>query len=529
MTRFAETSRNPRNAANDNGRRGHQTHGRPRVRWAWLVAAAVGAVAAAGASVGRAEAQRPAATARPNIVLILADDLGWTDLGCQGSRYYETPNIDRLAAQGMCFTSAYSNGPNCAPTRACLMSGQYGSRHGVYTVGDPVRGPIEARRLIPVPNNTTLALEHVTMAEALKQGGYVCAAMGKWHLGAEGHLPTDQGFDLNVGGSAAGSPAGGYFLPNKMKLPKARPGEYLTDHLTDRALEFIEAQRDEPFFLYQAYHAVHTPIQAKPDDAARFARKPVPPDQGHNNPKYAAMIQSLDEGVGRILAKLDELGLAQRTLVVFASDNGGVGGYRAAGVPAGDITSNAPLRGGKGMLYEGGIRVPMIVRWPGVVEPGSRSDVPVVLLDLYPTLVEAAGLKPPKDYALDGRSLVPLLRGAESLEREAVFFHFPAYLQASGLACRTTPAGAVRAGKWKLLEFFEDGRLELYDLEADIGEKHNLAEQLPEKTLQLHQLLIEWRREVKAPMPRPNPDYDPDLGPGSQGGGKGSRRQASSQ
>jgi len=521
MHQTADTKRKPRNAT--------KTNGRPRADWAMLLAALCAvALILAGARpfawASEAAPDSPAAR-RPNIVLILADDLGWTDLGCFGSRYYETPNIDRLAAQGMRFTSAYSNGPNCAPTRACLMSGRYGPRHGVFTVGDPVRGPLKARRLIPVPNNTTLALENVTLAEALKPGHYVSAAMGKWHLGGEGHLPTDQGFDLNVGGSAAGSPAGGYYLLNRMNLPEARQGEYLTDHLTDRALEFINAHREGPFFLYQAYHAVHTPIQPKPDYAERFARKPVPPGQGHNNPRYAAMIQSLDEGVGRILAKLDELGLTESTLVIFTSDNGGVGGYRAAGVPAGDITSNAPLRGGKGMLYEGGIRVPMIVRWPGVVEPGSRCDVPVVLLDLYPTLVEAAGLEPPQGHALDGCSLVPLLRGGESLERKAIFFHFPAYLQAGGLACRTTPAGAVRAGEWKLLEFFEDGRLELYDLEADIGEQHNLAEKLPEKTSELHQLLLEWRRQVKAPMPRPNPDYDPDFNRGSKSGGKGRRQK----
>jgi len=294
----------------------------------WLVILAAGPFVSAAEAASDAPGRRP-----PNIVLILADDLGWTDLGCFGSRYYETPNIDRLARQGMRFTSAYSNGPNCAPTRACLISGQYGPRHGVFTVGDPVRGPLKTRRLIPVPNNTTLALEKLTIAEALKPAGYVSAAIGKWHLGGQGHLPTDQGFDLNVGGSSAGSPAGGYFLPNRMKLPKAREGEYLTDHLTDRALEFIDTNRHRPFFLYQAYHAVHTPIQPKPDYAARFARKPVPPNQGHNNPKYAAMIQSLDENVGRILARLDELGLADHTLVIFTSDNGGVGGSISLPMP----------------------------------------------------------------------------------------------------------------------------------------------------------------------------------------------------
>jgi len=443
----------------------------------------------------------------PNIVLVLADDLGWTDLGCAGSRFYETPNIDRLAREGMRFTAAYTNGPNCAPTRACLMSGKYGPRHGVFTVGDPWRGPRKARRLIPVENNTTLALKEVTVAEALQPTGYVSAHVGKWHLGGPGHLPTDQGFALNVGGSAAGSPAGGYFLPNRMKLPGAKRGEYLTDHLTDRALEFIEANQQRPFFLYQAYHSVHTPIQSKPEYKKKYAEKPVPAGSGHDNPAYAGMIQSLDEGVGRILAKLDELGIAENTVVIFFSDNGGVGGYGRAGVKASEITDNAPLRGGKGMLYEGGVRVPLVVRWPGVVEPGSTCDVPVISLDLYPTILEIAGTPGDPEQRLDGKSIVPLLKGGSPWQREALFWHFPAYLQGRGASDRTTPAGAVRAGDFKLIEFFEDGRLELYNLAKDLGEEHNLAEELPEKTRELHGMLVQWREEVKAPMPRENPEY----------------------
>lgn len=455
---------------------------------------------------------------KPNIVLILADDLGWTDLGCCGSRFYETPHIDRLADQGMRFTNAYSNGPNCAPTRACLISGRYGPRHGIFTVGDPVRGRLASRKLVPVDNNTTLALKQVTIAEALARGGYTSAAIGKWHLGGPGNLPTDQGFDLNVGGTASGSPAGGYFLPNKMRLPKATPGEYLTDHLTDRALEFIQANRSRPFFLYQSFHSVHTPIQSKKAYKAEYDAKKVPAGSTHSNPAYAGMIRSLDENVGRILAKLDELGIADRSVVLFASDNGGVGGYRAAGVNAGEITSNAPLRGGKGMLYEGGIRVPMIVRWPGVVRAGSTCDVPVISLDFYPTFLTIAGVAGNPRHSLDGCDLAPLLRDSGGFAREAIYWHFPAYLQGRVGACRTTPAGAIRRGDFKLLEFFEDGRLELYNLAQDIGERQNLAAEMPEKAKQLHEKLLHWRNSVNAPMPKANPAYSPTSKPDGKRG-----------
>ncbi len=445
----------------------------------------------------------------PNIVLIVADDLGWADLGCMGSRFYATPHIDRLARQGMTFTSAYSNGPNCAPTRACLMSGKYTPRHGVFTVGDPWRGPHSRRRLIPVENKTVLAREEVALAEAVGAAGFTSAHVGKWHLGGSGFLPTGQGFDVNHGGSAAGSPAGGYFLPNKMDLPEAEPGEYLTDHLTDRALEFLEDNRAGPFFLHQAYHAVHTPIQPKPDYKAKYAAKEVPEDSVHDNPAYAAMIQSLDEGVGRILAKLDALGVADNTVVIFYSDNGGVGGYHRAGIKAGEITDNAPLKAGKGTLYEGGVRVPLIVRWPGVVEPGSRCDVPVISVDFYPTLLQIAGTPGDPDHKLDGQSIVPLLKQSGGWDREAIYWHFPAYLQGRGGSDRTTPAGAIRSGPWKLIEVFEDGRLELYHLADDISEKQNLAEAMPEKAEQLHEMLCKWRTEVEAPMPQPNPDFVP--------------------
>ncbi len=471
----------------------------------FLKAAASGAAAAAlGRTAARAARSRP-----PNVLFILIDDMGWRDVGFMGSRYYETPNIDHLAAQGMVFTNAYANAPNCAPTRACLMSGQYGPRHGVYTVGSPERGPAAGRKLIPIPNRTTLSAETVTLAESLKRAGYTSASMGKWHLGADPELgPIGQGFDVNVAGNQAGSPRG-YFSPYRNKnLPDGPKGEYLTDRLTEEALKFIEANRARPFFLYLPHYAVHTPIQAKKALTGKYEKKE--PSGGQGNPKYAAMIESVDQGVGRLLAKLDELDITKDTVVIFFSDNGGVGGYRELGISGGEITSNRPLKGGKGMLYEGGIREPMTVRWPGNVKPGSRCDEPVIGLDFYPTLLAIAGIEKQSGQVLDGESLVPLLTQTGTLKRDAIFWHFPAYLQGSKGTWRTTPAGAIRQGDFKLIEFFEDSRLELYNLKDDIGEAKNLAETIPDKTRALHQRLLAWRKSVKAPVPtEPNPKFDP--------------------
>jgi len=464
------------------------------------------ALAAGGMGAGRTAAD----TSRtPNFVFILIDDMGWRDVGFMGSRYYETPNIDRLAAQGMAFTDAYANAPNCAPTRACLLSGQYGPRHGVYTVDTSARGSAAGRKLIPVPNRTTLPAEIITLAEALKPAGYRSASMGKWHLGVDPDSgPVAQGFDVNVAGNLAGNPSS-YFSPYRNKnLPDGPKGEYLTDRLTEEALAFIEANRDRPFFLYLPHYAVHTPIQAKQELVAKYKKKQ--PDGGQGNPEYAAMIESVDQGVGAILAKLDQLGLADNTVVVFFSDNGGVGGYRELGIEGGEITSNRPLRGGKGMLYEGGIREPTIVRWPAKVKAGTRCATPVIGLDFYPTFLEMAGAEKKPGQVLDGESLVPLLMGTGTLKREAIFWHFPAYLQGGRRTWRTTPAGAVRSGDWKLIEFFEDGRLELYNLADDIGEATDLAEKIPEKTKELHDRLVAWRKAVNAPMPtEKNPQFDP--------------------
>ncbi len=484
------------------------------------------AVAAAGCVSSGRSVQGRIGQKRPNIVFIFIDDMGWRDVGFMGSRYYETPNIDRLAGQGMVFTNAYANAPNCAPSRACLLSGQYGPRHGIYTVNSSSRGQSKLRKLIPIENTTVLDSKIVTIAEAIKPAGYVSASMGKWHLGDDPQFgPIGQGFDVNIGGYSAGHPVKGYFVPyNNPELPDGPPGEYLTDRLTDEALKFIQTNRDNPFFLYLPHYAVHTPLQAKAELINKYKKKPG--SNGQNNPTYAAMIESTDQGVGRIMDKLDDLGLNDNTIVFFFSDNGGVKG----------ITSNEPLRGGKGMLYEGGIREPMFVRWPGRTVPGSACDAPVIGIDFYPTILEITGAKKPKGHILDGQSIVTLLNkensafdiqpssagfqsipavGGSKFNKRALFWHFPAYLQGKAEGARdpyfrTRPGAAVRVGNFKLIEYFEDGDLELYNLKDDISEQKNLAEVMPEKTTELHKLMLAWRKKVNAPVPtKLNPDYNP--------------------
>jgi len=433
----------------------------------------------------------------PNIVFIYVDDLGWRDLGVMGSSWYETPAIDRLASEGMLFTSAYANAPNCAPSRAALLSGQYTPRNGIYTVGSAARGDARLRRLVPVDNRTELDLDVVTLAEALRAAGYVTGHAGKWHLGGEGHLPKDQGFDWSIAGNELGSPPSHFFpyVNGQRSLPgleDGADGEYLADRLTDEAIGFIRDNRDRPFFLYLSHYAVHTPIQGKADLVERFRTRPG--SGGHDNPTYAAMIQSVDEGVGRLLAVLDSTGLRENTVVFFYSDNGGFG----------PVTSMTPLRGSKGMLYEGGIRVPLIARWPGHIEAGRRSATPVIGTDFYPTLLEIAGGSPPEGWILDGVSLVPLLEGRADLPARPLFWHFPAYLEADASTdgpFRTTPAAAIRLGNHKLIWFFEESRAELYDLEGDVSESDDLSLALPAKAAELEALLRGWWAETGAFLP----------------------------
>ncbi len=437
----------------------------------------------------------------PNIVFILADDLGWMDVSFNGSNFYKTPNIDRLAGEGMFFSDAYSNAPNCAPSRAALMSGQYSPRTGFYTNHLSARGEPSWMAVIPTENHHQLDHEKITLAEALKNNGYKTIHLGKWHLGdTPEYYPEYQGFDVNVAGHKAGKPYtyfSPYGLPN---LEDGPDGEYLTDRLTNEAIKFMEENKNDPFFVYMAYYSVHTPLQA-PDS---LVRKYIdgPHDNGQNDPCYAAMIESLDHNVGRILKSLDEFNLAENTIVVFYSDNGAM--------PA--VAAHEPLRGFKGTLYEGGIRVPLIIKWPGR-SAGLTSQVPVIGTDLYPTLLDLAGLPEPDDYTLDGLSLRPILEGKGSLDREALFWHFPAYLQGEyGMKklWRTTPVGVVRKGDYKLLEFFEDGHLELYDLRNDLGEQFNLADKYPGKAKELFEAMMSWRTGLEVPYPlEKNPVYDP--------------------
>ena len=443
---------------------------------------------------------------KPNIIFILIDDMGWKDAGFMGSHYYETPNMDRLAKEGMVFTNAYSTAPNCAPSRASILTGQYPPRTGIYTVGNSARGKAFRRKLIPIPNKTILDPAKITIAEALKSAGYVSASIGKWHLGDDPQYgPIAQGFDVNIGGNHMGHPKS-YFSPyHNPNLPDGPKGEYLTDRLTNEAIKFIRQNKDRPFFLYLPHYAVHTPLQAKEKLIQKYKNKHG--SHGQNNPVYAAMIESVDQGIGLILKTLKDLKLERNTVVILSSDNGGVKG----------ITSQEPLRGGKGMLYEGGIRVPLVIRWPGIVKPNSRCDVPVIGVDFFPTIMEIAGIRKPVNQPIDGLSIVPLLRGGETLHRDALFWHFPAYLQAykrrgnEGARdpyFRTRPVGVIRMGNWKLLQYFEDGELELYNLNNDIGEKRNVAPLYPEIRNRLYKRMKQWRKEIKAPIPtKLNPYY----------------------
>jgi arylsulfatase A-like enzyme len=391
----------------------------------------------------------------------------------------------------------YHSSPNCQPARAALMTGQYSPRTGVYTVGSIDRFPWRTRNLRPVDNVEELPLDRITIAQVLQRAGYATGMFGKWHLGSDAdHHPSRRGFDEAL---VCTTKDHFNFATNP---PTDHPrGQYLADFLTDRAVDFIERHRHEPFFLYLPHFAVHAPIQAKDELIACF--RPKMPVGGHKNPTYAAMIASVDQSVDRVVRTLERLELTKRTIVIFSSDNGGVGGYAREGLrKTREQTDNAPLRSGKGSLYEGGTRVPMIVRWPGVIEPGTTCDVPTIHVDLFPTLVEVSGAAP-VEQVVDGESLVTLFRDPRAtLQRNAIYQHFPGYLGAGSNGWRTTPVGIVEQGDWKLMEFFEDGRLELYNLAHDISEGKNLAAELPEKTHELHAQLTSWRRQINAPMPR---------------------------
>jgi len=438
-------------------------------------------------------------TSRPNIVLIVADDLGWKDAGFMGSIYYETPNIDKLASQGMLFTNAYAAAANCAPSRACLMSGQNTPRHGIYTVGESDRGSGIYRKLIPTENNEVLPDSVFTLVEALKLSGYFTATIGKWHLGKD---PRTQGFDYNFGGNMKGSNK--YFVPYENKdIIDGPEGEYLTDRLTNEAIKVLNEHKSKPFFLYLPYYAVHTPLQAQKQVIEKYTKKAN--GNGQANATYAAMIESLDMNIGRLVRKLDDLGLTKNTIVIFTSDNGGIR----------SISQQDPLRAGKGSYYEGGIRVPLVVRWPGKITAGSTNKTSVTNMDFYPTFLDILGKS--NNNRLDGESILPLLYGKNIPERP-LYWHFPIYLQAYDPKVddgrdplfRTRPGSVMRLGDWKLHEYFEDGTLELYNLKDDLGERKNIAVQNPAVTKKLYEMLIAWRKETNAPVPtQRNPGYDP--------------------
>ena len=436
---------------------------------------------------------------KPNIIYINIDDLGWKDLGLMGSEYYETPYIDKLAREGVVFTDAYAPSANCAPSRASCLTGMYAPRHGIYTVNNSDRGDLRTRKLIPVENQTVLPDSFVTIAESLKLNGYVTAHMGKWHLGED---PRTQGFDVNIAGNTSGHPPS-YFSPyQNPNLEDGPEGEYLPDRLTTEAIRFAKNNQSRPFFLHMSYYAVHTPLQPKPEKQEKYLKKQG--TAGQNNAKYAAMVESVDENVGRLLAVLDELRLSERTVVVFTSDNGGVK----------RITSMKPLRAGKGAYYEGGIRVPLTIKWPGKIKPGTECSTPVNGIDFYPTFLEMTRTQKPEGSILDGVSLIPLLIQSGQIEKRPLFWHFPIYLEGGNdetrdPVFRTRPGSVIRLGDWKLHEYFEDGGLELYNLKEDIGETENLIEAYPEKAKELHKKLNSWREKLEAPVPKQlNPGYD---------------------
>ena len=447
------------------------------------------------------------AETKPNVVFILVDDLGWTDLSSYGSDLYETPHIDRLAKQGMRFTSAYAACTVCSPTRASIMTGKYPA---TLHITDWITGHLKPHGKMAIPEWTKfLPPDAYTLADALHDAGYRTAHMGKWHLGeTEEFWPENQGFDINLGGWKVGQPqrnetARGYFSPyGNPRLDDGPNGEYLTERLANEAATFIEANKDRPFFLNLWLYNVHTPLQAAADKVAKYEAK-IFPDARHRSATYAAMVEHMDDAVGKVMATLEKLDLAKNTIVVFTSDNGGLVDNRGKDT----VTLNAPLRSGKGDAYEGGVRVPLIVRYPGKIPAGTRSSELAISPDFYPTLMTLTGTSPAESVAFDGADLSPVLTGSStSSGRDAVFFHYPHYHTEGA-----TPYSAIRKGQWKLIEFYEGSRVELYDLARDPGESTNLASSAPGKRDELFADLAVWKIRTGAQLPSLNPDYSPEL------------------
>ena len=481
----------------------------------FLKAVGLGAAALAAPSALARPARR-----RPNVLFILADDLGWMDTALYGSRYYETPHIDRLATRGMRFTDAYAASPLCSPTRASILTGKYPCRFGITT---------PAGHLPPMPDQPLMATEaapwtkvvcprsrrflpaeELTIAEAFKAAGYHTGFIGKWHLGVPPqYWPEAQGFDVSFHGAPDPGPPS-YFSPYRFRtgtVTNGPKGEYITDRVTAEACTYLAAHKDEPFFLCLWHYAVHAPFQAKDKLVAKYRQKTDP--RGHQKcPTMGGMIESLDQGIGVVLDKLDELKLTEETILVFFSDNGGNMYNTVDGTTP---THNAPLRSGKGNIHEGGVREPCIVVWPGVVRPGTACSQVVCSIDWHPTLLEMAGIRDLEGHFTDGESIVPLLKGTGALKREAIFCHFPHTIPATG----NLPSTSVRRGDWKLIRVYGEGpdlqpAFELYNLRDDIGETANLADQMPQKVKELDALITKHLEETKALVPFPNPRYDPN-------------------
>ena len=498
-------------------------HRIPRRTFLTMAGAAAVSLAIPGRSLGFSP------TDRSNIVLILTDDLGWRDLGCYGSTFHETPNIDRLAAQGVRFTDAYSASPVCSPTRAAIMTGKSPARLGIdnwiatkftwrlyqrllahMRSGHPDTYTGKSFPSLTQPDNEDhLPTDEVTVAEVLKEAGYATFFTGKWHLGVEDYYPDRQGFDTNLGGIEAGQPPNGYFSPYKIStLPDGPKGEYLTDRLNNEAVDFIKTSADSPFFMMLSHYAVHTPLMGTEELVKKYEEKRATLPEGEritdidgvatrviqDDPVYAAMTESVDRGVGMILDALEEQGLSENTLVIFTSDNGGLSTSSKFDASP---TSNEPLRYGKGWLFEGGIRIPLIIRGPGVKTPGSVVNDLSNSCDLFPTILEAAGLPLMPDLHVDGMSLMPVVSGTGDLDRDTLYWHFP-YYHSSG----HRPSGAIRTGDMKLIQFFESDRVRLYDLAANIGERNDLAHERPEETKRLLSMLEAWREALNARMPK---------------------------
>ncbi len=429
---------------------------------------------------------------KPNIILINIDDMGWRDVGFMGSEYYETPNLDKLAAGGMVFSNAYASASNCAPSRACMMSGQWTPRHGIYTVSNSDRGRSIDRKLVPTPNEEYMPEDNVLISEVLQSAGYATCHAGKWHLTDD---PTSRGFDVNIGGSHAGHP-GSYYPPYKNVSSLIAPTEdyYLTNLIMDKTIDFIESVGDQSFFLNYSPYAVHTPIHPVKELLPKYESKQE--SNGQDNAKYATMVENLDIQIGRLISNLEKSDRLENTFIIVTSDNGG---------PF-EITKQWPLRAGKGSYYEGGIRVPMAVFWKGKIEATEIINIPVSNLDFYPTLLEVAGISKPTGKTLDGSSILPLLTGVGTVQQRPLYWHFPIYLQTGNsetqdILFRTRPGSAIRSGDWKLIQYFENNDIELYNLKEDISERNNLSETNKIKRDELLDMLDIWRIKTNAPVP----------------------------